>query len=85
MRHRGSRELYRPDNGAPTLLREWALPLTAVDEDMNRHVDALAPLRAIWRRIGLSEAESTPGDTSLQGFDERVAVPSAPLRQEMMS
>ncbi len=46
---------------------------------------APAPLRALWRRIGLSEAESTPGDTTGQGFDERVAVPSAPVRQEMMS
>jgi uncharacterized membrane protein YdfJ with MMPL/SSD domain len=46
---------------------------------------APAPLRAIWRRIGLSEAESTPGDTTGHGFDERGAVPSAPVRQEIMS
>jgi trehalose monomycolate/heme transporter len=46
---------------------------------------APAPLRAVWRRIGLSEAESTPGDASVQGFDERGAVPSVPVRQEIMS
>jgi uncharacterized membrane protein YdfJ with MMPL/SSD domain len=48
---------------------------------------APAPLRAIWRRIGLSEAEPTSNAVSGHAADEpkQTTAPDEPIRQEVMS
>jgi len=48
---------------------------------------APAPLRAIWRRIGLSEAESAPSAVAGHSAAEPqyTAAPDEPIRQEIMS